>query len=94
MKRIAESTQLKTEDVDAVLHHAWAFAYTAVKKNKGVRIPCFEPLKLKHKPTRKEGTNVKDVKVAAKPAVVAVTPFRGLSRTRSESEPGTLIDLS
>ena len=95
MKKIAKSTQLQTQDVKAVLYHAWTFAYAEVKKNKEVRIPGFEPLKLKHKPARKTGTNVmfggNKVKVAAKPAskVVKALP---LSKTRSA--PPEPIDFS
>ena len=58
MKKIAKSTQLTTHDVKAVLRAAWAIAYAEANKNTEVRIPCFEPLKLKHKPTRKAGPMV------------------------------------
>ena len=66
MKKIAKSTQLTTHDVKAVLRAAWAIAYAEANKNTEVRIPCFEPLKLKHKPTRKAGPKVMKHKPARK----------------------------
>ena len=66
MKKIAKSTQLTTHDVKAVLRAAWAIAYAEANKNTEVRIPGFQPLKLRHKPTRKAGPKVMKHKPARK----------------------------
>ena len=91
MKKIAESTQLKTQDVKAVLRAAWAIAYAEANQNTEVRTPGFQPLKLKHKPTRKAGPKVMKHKPARK-----VDPneiFMKALNTPVNTQP-ELIDLS
>merc|ERR1712118_567422 len=77
-KKIAETTQLKTKDVNGVLAALQTIACAEVKKTEKFVIPQLTTLKLKHKPARKAGKKMmfgKEVKVAAKPASKVVKAF-------------------
>ena len=57
IKKVAESTQLKTKDVNSVIDCLYTIAYAEKKNHRQVVIPGLTTLKLKRKPA-KAGTKV------------------------------------
>ena len=92
--KIAESRQLKTQDVKGVLDDAYSFAYAALQKGRRINVGPME-LKLKHKPARNTGMPEKSAKVAAKPAskLGQRSPKRMFKKTLNDPE-STLPDYT
>jgi len=88
-KKIAESTQLETKDVEAALAALRTIARAEVKKTGKFVIPQLATLTLKRKPAQKAGTKVtfrKNVKVAAKLAAEAACAQAAWDATKRQLE--------